>query len=284
MKNKNNLIAGFLVFLTIIICLFIFPPFIKLLAETKAFHPIFQIITEDNYEAWIGYYGAILGGALTLVGVWWTIKSEDKQKRDDKINSQRPFLKITLHNKANDDYYSVVPAKVKMFISYFTKEDEDRCVIPAYKVSLKLENIGLGIAENIYFETISYEFYRINDNNTKTTYSYNIAFENLYDFPYIQNNNYEIIPILFRYNESNKSKNYAELIKPFQKCLLHYEGNIHFYDCFNNHFIQKMILEADVSHYTTNNTLSFKATKLYLENIKPIDSINNKKQLNKKEN
>lgn len=42
-------------------------------------------ITPDNQDAWIGFYGAIIGGGATLGAVWWSIIEQRKQLKEQKI-------------------------------------------------------------------------------------------------------------------------------------------------------------------------------------------------------
>ena len=40
----------------------------------------------------VGYLGALIGGALTLVGVIITIKNEEKVRKENEIRLMRPVL------------------------------------------------------------------------------------------------------------------------------------------------------------------------------------------------
>ena len=67
-------------------------------------------ITTDNYDAWVGYYGAIIGGALTLGGVWWTIKEQNRQRKEDlRIQYKPRFVPSSIdsrnNSKTNIDIY-----------------------------------------------------------------------------------------------------------------------------------------------------------------------------------
>lgn len=46
-------------------------------------------------DAQLGYAGAIIGGSMTLIGVWWTIMDQEKQRRKDLENSFLPVPIIT---------------------------------------------------------------------------------------------------------------------------------------------------------------------------------------------
>lgn len=62
-------------------------------------------IALDKQDSWINFYGAIIGGGITLAGVAWTISEQRKQLREqnEELNNQRldglarqykPYLKI----------------------------------------------------------------------------------------------------------------------------------------------------------------------------------------------
>lgn len=70
------------------------PPFINLMITTKAiFLPnFFGYVNSENAGAWIGFYGAIIGGAITLLGVAWTIIDQNKKREEDMKDAVKPVL------------------------------------------------------------------------------------------------------------------------------------------------------------------------------------------------
>lgn len=111
-KLNNKLVKIVIVTIAILICFFgIIPLFINFLVNTT--NP-FEIgfINEQNKETWINFFGAIIGGGLTLIGVWWTIKEQnknlikqqeqlDRQRREDLIIQYKPIL-VFSGNKIED--------------------------------------------------------------------------------------------------------------------------------------------------------------------------------------
>ena len=51
-----------------------------------------------NYinDTQLGYAGAILGGSMTLIGVWWTIDNQEKQKREELELTYQPILSCNI--------------------------------------------------------------------------------------------------------------------------------------------------------------------------------------------
>lgn len=93
LKEKKSIL--WIIIFTLLL-LFIGAPLFNAIATNKwSFH----FINENNYDAWIGYYGSVLGGALTLGGVWWTIKEQDNQRKEDKRIEYKPIIQIKNHYK-----------------------------------------------------------------------------------------------------------------------------------------------------------------------------------------
>lgn len=75
-----------------VIMLFIFMPIIfnliiELLIESK-------IIQETYNERLLNFYATIIGGGMTLLGVWATIKHENEVKREDDLIKYKPILEV----------------------------------------------------------------------------------------------------------------------------------------------------------------------------------------------
>lgn len=164
-------------------------------------------LKKDDAIIILEYYATIIsgitGGFLTLSGVWWTIRDQANKKIIESHEQHKPFLKVSTV-KPTTSFSNSVPKLFKMYISYITDENNDTIVTPNQIAFIKLENIGLGIAKNIQFKLDNVSF---QDNDTfEQFFEYTLNIETLFDNPYIMNNDYEIIPILFRYNVSNKIK------------------------------------------------------------------------------
>lgn len=100
-----------LIILFTLVLLFIGAPLFNAIATNKL---SFHFINKDNYDAWIGFYGSVLGGALTLGGVWWTIKYEkqeleksknkhDLERKEELFLQYKPLLKCDIHYSTSED-------------------------------------------------------------------------------------------------------------------------------------------------------------------------------------
>lgn len=83
----------FLVVFVVIIFVLI-PPLTNLVINREAFifPSFFGFINDSNRDAWIDFFGAIIGGALTLIGVAWTIVDQNTKRREDAMDVVKPIL------------------------------------------------------------------------------------------------------------------------------------------------------------------------------------------------
>lgn len=126
-------------FVTILLCYSIFILYILFLFETEIYMKIRKKI-KQNYKIlylflfliffvvlllyigyvyispisingdFLSYSGAIIGGALTLVGVWWTIGNQEKQRREDLAIQYKPYLSLSfdcIKNVKIEELYNI---------------------------------------------------------------------------------------------------------------------------------------------------------------------------------
>lgn len=91
-KHKYPMILLLAVALWILI-----PPFINLMINTKAivFSDFFGYVNATNSNAWISFYGSIIGGAITLIGVAWTIIDQNEKRESGIKDAVKPMLVAT---------------------------------------------------------------------------------------------------------------------------------------------------------------------------------------------
>lgn len=137
-------------------------------------------ITPDKQETWINFYGTMVGGILTLLGVGWTIEHTNFTRKEDQKNHEaeikKEYEKRDLEIKKNlsvqykpiltiafdSDYLDDKPFGVSTYKGYYIQnhiclvdkiiEQEKRLAI-----SLYILNIGRGEARElkIYSSVIS---------------------------------------------------------------------------------------------------------------------------------
>lgn len=88
---KNHKDEIFLI-LIIFSVLFLSGPIIILFITGKI---TFSFINQKNINTWIGYYGTVIGGAITMVGVWWTLNTQQKQF-EKNLKEQKQISDIDL--------------------------------------------------------------------------------------------------------------------------------------------------------------------------------------------
>lgn len=271
--KKNNSIK-YIIAVTLLL-LFVGAPFFNWIATNKW---QWRFINESNYDAWIGYYGAIIGGALTLGGVWWTINDTEEKRKEDLYSSHKPFLEVTpIESKYSPDYFNF-NTKWKMNIYIKDNCDDEHFIVfnNDFLTSIKIKNVGLGMAKNIIFSDYHYTFFEITDPNIQKTpkklpFELNIDYQ--YKIPYLLNGNSEEIPIIFLTSPENMNSNF-KLLKPIEPCQLTGSIKIFYSDLYENWYAQKMNFSF-VIKYSSSIGFSITVEHIYLQDAKKI----NKKDL-----
>ena len=88
--NKTKLNDKTKIILFIIFFIFIIPFIVNYIVDIPS---PFGFINDSNKEIWIPFLGTIIGGSITLFGVWWTIDNQKKQRRIDLAIQYRPFFR-----------------------------------------------------------------------------------------------------------------------------------------------------------------------------------------------
>ena len=95
-KHISKAILASRLFKLMIFCIVfvLIPPSINMAMNTKAFilPQFFGFVTDENKNSWIGFYGALIGSAITLIGVMWTITDQYKKRAEDMKDMSRPII------------------------------------------------------------------------------------------------------------------------------------------------------------------------------------------------
>lgn len=92
--NRKKII--FFILIALFILFIIFPYISNALMNVNS---PFGYVTEETKNAWIGYSGSILGGLFTLIGVYLTLKNNDKiREQTFKDNLSLTNEQIRLEN------------------------------------------------------------------------------------------------------------------------------------------------------------------------------------------
>ena len=122
-------------FKVLILCIgcFLISPAVNWAIKTEAFifPQFFGFVTNENESSWIGFFGAIIGGGITLVGVAWTIIDQNKKRTEDMKDMSRPIIVST-----RCDYEKVKNIK------------NDTSGIKVIECILPIKNVGKGILYN----------------------------------------------------------------------------------------------------------------------------------------
>lgn len=173
-KNFLKFIGAVIIFFLVV------PPIINFWVTTPS--PI-GFIDNDKQDVWIGFYAALIGGGMTLLGVAWTIRYTEKNRKEDLLKREQE-LRVEFENREQEakrtlaiqykpiltvSYDANLPAEAK-YENFYTKnilrltqrrneskDDEKRIVI-----SLDLLNIGRGEARNLVIKSTVYTQERLN--------------------------------------------------------------------------------------------------------------------------
>ena len=160
----------------ILAIVFSIPPFVNYIVSTSS---IFGYVPLNEEDTWIGFYGSVIGGLLTLLGVWWIISYTESTRKKDQENRKneqekefiirneiirrnlsaqyKPILDITCHPgliTTVDDFS--LSKNENMYIQNILhlndekmpKQDEKRL-----NVILTINNIGRGEANDLYIHS-----------------------------------------------------------------------------------------------------------------------------------
>jgi len=157
MKKHSNIIIA-TIFLLIII-----PLTLTLILRTPS---SIGIVNPLDVGGLIGYYGSILGGALTLIGVWATLKHHEKSERKERSIQFKPILDIANNSKAP----ALIPTR-EVRINVPGYSDHTRSSPPKYisqnekrkeTFFLVLQNKGRGETANAVLKSFKPVFKNIN--------------------------------------------------------------------------------------------------------------------------
>lgn len=148
MKNKllkliNNHKIVTIIGITILF-LFAVPPIIHFIVTTDWG---IGFIAPDNQDTWINFYGAIIGGGITLGGVAWTIYDQNKKREDDLIRQYKPLIDVSVRCKQEDktSFEYVLTEEVSPDKHIYQRQYFDS---HSLSISLSIKNIGNSIIKD----------------------------------------------------------------------------------------------------------------------------------------
>lgn len=115
---------------------------------------IIYVIPEDNHNVFTTIISAVLGGVVTFLGVVWTIKKQDRDRREEEKKKAKPIFAI---KKVND-------ISIDKNISIIDFETDDKVRFPCYALAV-LENSNQSV---FTVEGISYDLKKWKAKSNKT--------------------------------------------------------------------------------------------------------------------
>ena len=153
------------IFITILLLSFVF--IVADLINITTYIPL-----TNNYD-WLAFWGAILGGLATLIGVYLTIKSQSETDKETRRVSSMPILEYKI-SYSKDDFDNSNGQLAGEVISHIELEGANHLQESSYEwyYNLLITNVGIGHAKierlDFVFGDQSYNF--IQDSNVGYVY------------------------------------------------------------------------------------------------------------------
>ena len=120
-QNKDNKKQFVKICVFVILFIFLIPLIVNFIVETP--NPFgLGFINDSNKDTWISFFGSIIGGSITLIGVIWTINYEKKareedfktqeERRQEDFNNQEVQRKKDLSIQYRPFFRPIVPMKI----------------------------------------------------------------------------------------------------------------------------------------------------------------------------
>lgn len=168
-KEKMKYKAIVKVLLGVVLFMLFAPYIVNFIVETP--NPLGQgFINDANKDTWITFFGTIIGGGATLIGVWWTIKNQEKKSKEDLAIKYKPVLTASFGDKnVIDDLRQDKSSYSGIFIFKIGDLEENKICI----FTIKITNHGDGecyirsIGDTfIHGKGIKYKKESLNDENS----------------------------------------------------------------------------------------------------------------------
>lgn len=180
--NKKEIVD---IIFRLILCFFIVIFILLLLLSIYSILDVFKT-KDDN---WISFWGSILGGGLTLVGVWWTIIDQEKKRNQELELQYQPIL------SANITKYRQINRLCNELHLLFNHVGFDDNNLEPAPFMLEFKNIGRGEIRNfnIHIDSKDIIISPFNDSNQLDLSNSSILADGFFDFFPINGSKYLLV-------------------------------------------------------------------------------------------
>lgn len=229
--NKRELFK-FFCYMFLAVCLIA----LIILGICSFFYYLISIDFPGTVGEWVTALSTLAGGALTLGGVWWTIKKQEEQRAEDfRIQEKRrkedfdnqenqrkqdlaiqykPIIDIT-RDTSHDDYFN----------ECYVHEELNELYFP-----IIITNIGRGEALNI---------------TIKTYFSKSIQYKTRKNFLYKEKKFQDFIIVPIKYlQQTSYTKDDGDVSECYK---LNYFITVEYSDAFNNKYLDTFKIEFEIS-------------------------------------
>lgn len=133
-------------------------------------------IEKGNQEIWVGFFGAVIGGLLTLFGVIITIRHEKNLRNIDKRLDFMPILKVSKSKMCDTEntLSNEVPSfKFMISINEPINLDKEYMHYKLFPQYLNFKNIGKGLAKDIQVD--SFELFQDDENTDNSDFVFYVS-------------------------------------------------------------------------------------------------------------
>ena len=140
MKKNNSFNYKHFILLIVFVFTLIIVPFILDYCDISSF------INLSTHYDWLAYFGAIFGGLMTLFGVLFTIKNEDKKRIEEMSITYKPIIQPIVADIRNAEGYN---------IDFWVKQKNINYKVNTSFIELFFKNKGRGEAVNLTINKVN---------------------------------------------------------------------------------------------------------------------------------
>jgi len=104
----------------------------------KTTYPLLSLYKEiGSIDGWLGFLGAYVGGFIALIGIWWQMKKEDRNRKTGIIK----YIHYVFEKNLNYEFFDNIPFKVHSNLSLFRRYNGTSNIYYNFNASFFYENL-----------------------------------------------------------------------------------------------------------------------------------------------
>lgn len=130
----------------------------------------------------LGYYGAVIGGGVTVLGVYWTLNYESKKSKEERKESSLPIFTFSIHSNtenSSNDCNDIGPFLIGENLKYKFKDEDDKLTKRCLEITKKISRFNYTIADLDEDDSITSQAIDSNPNGEKKEVSIDFQINNI---------------------------------------------------------------------------------------------------------